>query len=143
VNGSLILPQLKQLEKKIQVSFWYPHCSYFAFMEIHLQPRTNSKLSRITLTTRIQLYLGWQKNIISSANCKSFTSAPLFPTMIPYRIPVLDTNKTCYKLYGYPSNHSCRHPNTINKDSRSGPTRHLDWILAHLIMSLEILLISL
>jgi len=53
------------------------------------------------------------------------------------------TSKACYKLYGYPSNHSRCHANMVNKDSGSKPSWHLDLILVHLTMSLEILLVSL
>jgi len=36
------------------------------------------------------------------------------------------TAKTCYKLHGYPSDHSCCQANTVNKDSDSEPSWLLD-----------------
>ena len=41
------------------------------------------------------------------------------------------TAKTCYKLHGYPSNHSCRQANTVNKDSGSEPFWLLDYGSSH------------
>jgi len=41
------------------------------------------------------------------------------------------TTKTCYKLYGYPSNHSCHQANTVDKDSDSEPSWLLDSCTSH------------
>jgi len=56
---------------------------------------------------------------------------PLSLTLFQYSDPCGHTAKTCYKLYGYPPNHSRRQENTVNKDPDFEPSWLLDSSTSH------------
>ena len=47
------------------------------------------KLRKIALIANIHLKFAWQKKMVSSVNCNSFTSTSLFPTFTPSKTPDL------------------------------------------------------
>ena len=67
-------------------------------------------------------------NPSSSHPCNSSSGSPLICQYCDRRG---HTAKTCYKLQGYPSNHSRRQANTVNKDSGSDSSWLLDSSASH------------
>ena len=70
--------------------FETPNAPILLLWKFTFNPDTISQLRRIALITRIQLNLGWQKNIVSSTNCSNLTSTPLFPTQNPSNTPFIE-----------------------------------------------------